>query len=66
MQLSYRVKRCGIDDRKRQQEIAPLLKTGDLFRRYVVVDGSQEPWTDERGITYVGVIPFLLRPEILE
>lgn len=54
------------DERKRQQEITPLLKSGDFFRKYVVVDGSQEPWTDERGITYVGVIPFLLRPEILE
>ena len=54
------------DERKRQQEVTPLLKSGDFFRKYVVVDGSQEPWTDERGITYVGVIPFLLRPEILE
>ena len=27
--------------------------------------GSQHPWTDDRGITYVGVIPFLLDPAIL-
>ena len=49
-------------EEKREQELRPLLKTGDSFRKIVVVGGSQHPWTDDRGITYVGVIPFLLDP----
>lgn len=53
-------------DAKKQQEITPLLKSDDFFRKYVVVGGSQQPWTDENGITYVGVIPFLLQPELLQ
>lgn len=52
-------------EEKREQELRPLLKTGDSFRKIVVVGGSQHPWTDDRGITYVGVIPFLLDPAIL-
>lgn len=51
---------------KKQQEITPLLKSDDFFRKYVVVGGSQQPWTDEQGITYMGVIPFLLQPELLQ
>lgn len=50
---------------KKQQEVTPLLKSDDFFRKYVVIGGSQQPWTDEQGITYVGVIPFLLQPELL-
>lgn len=54
------------DEAKKQQEITPLLKSGDFFRKYVIVGGTQQPWTDERGITYMGVIPFLLQPELLQ
>ena len=54
------------DERKRLQEVNLLLKVGDFFKKCVVVDGSREPWADEDGIVYVGIIPFLLRPEILE
>lgn len=50
---------------KRRQEVLPLLKSGDFFKKIVVTNGSQRPWTDEDGITYVGVIPFLLEPAIL-
>lgn len=53
-------------DAKKRQEITPLLKSDDFFRKYVIVGGSQQPWTDERGITYMGVIPFLLQPELLQ
>lgn len=48
------------DDEKRQQEITPLLKSGDFFRKIVVTGGNSKPHMDEQGIQYTGVIPFLL------
>lgn len=33
---------------------------GLTLRKIVIVDGNSKPWTDESGIMYVGVIPFLL------
>ena len=30
------------------------------MRKIVVLDGSRKLWTDEDGVMYVGVIPFLL------
>ena len=48
------------DEEKRQQEIKPLMKSGDFFKKIVVVGGSQKARMDENGIQYVGVIPFLL------
>lgn len=45
---------------KKEQETFSLRHTGDFFRKIVVLDGSSKPWTDEDGIMYVGVIPFLL------
>lgn len=48
------------DEAKRAQEIAPLLRSGDFFKKMVVVGGSQKARMDENGITYIGIIPFLL------
>jgi len=31
----------------------------------IVTAGFEEPWTDNDGIAHVGVIPFLLNPDIL-
>lgn len=45
---------------KKAQETFSLKNTGDFFRKIVVLDGSVKPWTDEDGVMYVGVIPFLL------
>lgn len=45
---------------KKAQETFSLKNTGDFFRKIVVLDGSMKPWTDEDGVMYVGVIPFLL------
>ncbi len=45
---------------KRQQEILPLLKSGDFFQKIVVTSGSGKPHMDDNGILYTGVIPFLL------
>ena len=44
---------------KKAQETMSLRNTGDFYRRIVIVDGNRKPWIDE-GITYIGVIPFLL------
>ena len=45
---------------KKAQETFSLRNTGDFFRKIVVLDGSRKPWSDEDGVMYVGVIPFLL------
>jgi len=45
---------------KRAQETFSLKNSGDFFRKIVIVAGNAKPWTDENGITYSGVIPFLL------
>ncbi len=54
------------DEAKRAQEITPLLKSGDFFKKMVVVGGSQRARMDENGITYIGIIPFLLDENCLE
>ena len=46
---------------KRNQETFSLKNSGDFFRKIVIVDGNTKPWTDDDGIMYVGVIPFLLK-----
>ena len=48
------------DEEKRRQEITPLLKSGDFFKKIVVTSGSARPHMDDNGILYTGVIPFLL------
>ena len=45
---------------KKNQETFSLKNSGDFFRKIVIVDGNAKPWTDDDGIMYVGVIPFLL------
>lgn len=45
---------------KKAQETFSLKNTGDFFRKIVVLDGNSKLWIDEDGVTYIGVIPFLL------
>lgn len=52
-------------DEKKTQETCSLKNSGDFFRKIVVLDGNQKLWTDEDGISYVGVIPFLLDKTLL-
>ena len=47
-------------EEKRKQEITPLLKSGDFFKKMVVTAGSAKAHMDENGILYMGIIPFLL------
>ena len=49
---------------KKAQETMSLRNTNDFYRRIVIVDGNRKPWIDD-GITYIGVIPFLLDNTIL-
>ena len=51
---------------KKAQETFSLRNTGDFFRKIVVLDGNSKPWTDEDGVMYVGVIPFLLEDIVAE
>ena len=45
---------------KKAQETFSLRNTGDFFKKIIVLDGNSRLWTDEDGVTYIGVIPFLL------
>ena len=51
---------------KREQETLSLRKSGDFFRKIVVVGGMKKLTRDEMGIEYVGVIPFLTDRSILQ
>jgi predicted AAA+ superfamily ATPase len=51
---------------KKDQETFSLRNTGDFFRKIIVLDGSAKPWTDENGVMYIGVIPFLLEDMITD
>ena len=53
------------DKEKREQETLPLRKTRDSFRKLVVTGDNQPFYTDNDGISYVGIIPFLLDKSIL-
>ena len=48
------------------QETASLKRTGDFFRKILVVGGSAAPRLDNNGYIVVGVIPFLLNETILD
>ena len=50
---------------KRNQETFSLKNSGDFFRKIVILDGNAKAWTDEEGIMYIGVIPFLLEENSL-
>ena len=48
---------------KRAQETFSLCHVRDSFRKIVILDGFSRSWTDEDGVTYIGVIPFLLNTD---
>ena len=50
---------------KTEQELLPLRKTGDSFRKLVITGDDQPFYMDENGISFVGIIPFLLDKSIL-
>lgn len=53
-------------DEKREQELLPLRRSGDFFRKMVIVNGNARPRVSDDGIITVGAIPFLLDRKILD
>jgi hypothetical protein len=45
---------------KMDQETFSLRNTRDSFRKIVILDGYELPWMNDEGITFIGIIPFLL------
>ena len=50
---------------KKNQETFSLKNSGDFFKKMVILDSNSKLWTDDDGIMYVGVIPFLLEESII-
>lgn len=48
------------EEEKRLQEVRPLEKIPDSFKKIVVVKDDIIPWHDEKGILYIGIEQFLL------
>ena len=48
------------DEEKRRQESASLLRIKDSFKKIIVVKDDITPWTDNNGITTIGLFDFLL------
>ncbi len=54
------------NESKRMQETLPFFYTGDFYKKIIITDGNAKEYSDENGIIYVGVIPFLLEKNFLE
>ena len=54
------------DPAKREQELKPLLKSGDFFKKMVIIAGNSKPHLDDSGILITGIIPFLLDQNSLD
>ena len=50
------------DPAYRAREVLPLNKSGDSFRKIVITAGASRLWTDDDGISYIGILTFLLDP----
>lgn len=51
---------------KERQESASLLNIGDSFKKIIIVKDNIKPKRNERGIITVGLLEFLLKPELIE
>ena len=61
IQSAYRLP----DAAKREQEIRGMRRIPDSFGKLVVVDGVQPFYTDEHGISYISLMDFMLKPELI-
>ena len=61
IQSAYRLP----DAEKREQEIRGLRRIPDSFGKLVIVDGVQPFYTDEYGISYISLMDFMLKPELI-
>ena len=55
IQSAYRID----DEDKRNQELNSLKRIDDSFRKVVIVGDDIAPWTDDDGITFIGLFQFL-------
>ena len=56
-----------VEGRAELEDVALLAVRGDNFRKVVVTgDPYEKPWTDRNGVTFIGIMPFLLDPKSLE
>ena len=62
IQSAYRID----DQEKREQELRPLMKIGDSFRKVVITGDSMKPNMDGNGILFIGLLQFLLDENSLD
>lgn len=53
-------------DAKERQESASLLNIDDSFKKIIIVKDYIKPKRNEKGIVTIGLIDFLLKPELLD
>lgn len=54
------------DSAKVEQELRPLMLSGDFFKKIVVTKDSPMPWYNESGVLIMNVFDFLLNPDSLD
>lgn len=54
------------DAARREQEIRPLLRIDDSFKKIIVTLHAPGPWYDEHGVMTMNVFDFLLDPNSLD
>ena len=54
------------DDDKREQESASLKKINDSFKKIIIMRDDIKPYHDNNGFYIVGLMDFLLKPDLIE
>lgn len=54
------------DDAKREQESASLKRIDDSFKKIIIVRDDIRPYHDNNGFYLVGLMDFLLEPNLME
>ncbi len=54
------------DDAKREQESASLKHISDSFKKFIIVRNDIMPYHDNNGFYIIGLMDFLLKPNMLE
>lgn len=54
------------DDDKREQECASLKKIDDSFKKIIIMRDDIKPYHDNNGFYIVGLMDFLLKPDLIE
>lgn len=62
IQSAYRLD----DEKKAKQEMRPLLRIGDSFKKIIVTIDTPKPMYSEEGILIMNLYDFLLKPELME